>query len=276
MKTYLTLFGCCAVIYVSSQINPSHGADVQALAGISVVYDSPFSSIQNPSLASLQKQASFAFSYNNKFMLKELQAQSLVLHFPLKSSNHAQSFLFSLQHYGYSLYSDLRWSSAYSMELSQQLSLGIKLNYLYLNIGQGNFKKHRLSGDVGLLYNLNAQTRLGMSINHLNQPRIDAFLDAGYSSVILMGVQHKLSEGVQVLAQLDKSTQKAYGLSTGLLYQPHEKFQCMAGIRFPTWEYAFGFAYQASWLKLIFSFRYSQQLSWSPATSFILKSFENE
>ena len=276
MKTYLTLLGCCITLISTSQINREYGADIHALAGNSVAYHSPFASMKNPSLATLQTDISLSVSYSNKFLLKELQAQSLQLHLPIKKSVQHQCFVFGIRHFGHSLYRDIRFNLGYAMELSERLSLGVQLNYLYLAIGQGDFIRHKLSGDMGLHYQLNEKTRLGMSVLHLNEPRIDLFLDAGYRSTILLGAVHELSEGIEVLGQIEKSNTHPYVLASGIRYQAHEKLELLAGIRFPTWEYALGFSYRNSWYKLICAFRFAQQLSGSPSSSFIISSFENE
>lgn len=276
MKTYLTLLGCCITLLSTSQINREYGADVNALAGNSVAFNSPFASMKNPALATLQEDVSFAVSYSNKFLLKELQAQSLQLHLPIENTVHHQCFVFGIRHFGHSLYRDIRFNLAYAMELSEQLSLGVQLNYLYLAIGQGDFKRHKLSGDIGLHYQLNEQTRLGLSVLHLNEPRIDPFLDAGYRSTIIMGGAHELSTGVEVLGQIKKTNSQPYVGAVGFRYKAHKKVELLAGISFSTWEYALGFSYRKSWFKLICAFGYSQQLTWSPSSSFIISSFENE
>lgn len=259
-----------------SQYNHQHGTDVRALGGCGVVLKSPFGTMVNPSLATEQRNFSLALTYANKFLMKKLQSQGLVLHFPLRK----QCFVVQFTHFGGPLYSDGKASLGYALQLSVQLSLGLRMNYLYLNIGRKDFVYQGLSGDVGLNYSFSENTRLGMAIHHLNHPIVDSFFQSGYATLMYAGLSHKLSKEVEILAQfkydLYASTQSLFQTSMGLRYKAHYKFTCYGGIDFTRWEFSFGLNYKLKPIEILLGFNYGQNLGWSPSSSFIFQDQGNE
>ena len=111
------------------------GARSMSLANASVALNDVWAYHNNPGALGGLKQTSFGVAYEDRFGLKELQSQSLVVAHPIKKG----VFSLGAQFYGYSAYRTTRVGLGYSLQLSDKISAGVQINYLGLKIAQHAF-----------------------------------------------------------------------------------------------------------------------------------------
>src|SRR5574343_1427280 len=101
----------------------------------------------NPgAIVQLEKQA-ICISYENRFLLKELQSQGLVYGQALKKG----VISFGAQTYGFKTYRTNRVGLGYSMKLSEKFSAGVQLNYQNIRLTENYGSKNTVTAELGIL-----------------------------------------------------------------------------------------------------------------------------
>src|SRR5690606_5738232 len=132
MKKVLNLFAFFSFICqgIFSQGWQPMSSRSMSLANATVALDDVWAYHHNPAAMANLKKIEFGVSYENRFLLKELQSQGLVVALPMKRgvvSIGSQSF-------GYNQFRTYRTGLGYSMKLSELLSVGVQLNHHFVRI----------------------------------------------------------------------------------------------------------------------------------------------
>lgn len=258
---FLAVFS--ANIFFSQGWNPV-GARSMSLANASVCLNDVWSFHHNPGALAGIKQTSVGVSYENRYLLKEMQAQAFVLAHPIKKgvlSLGAQTF-------GQSLYRTARVGLGYSLQLSDKISAGVQINYLstrITNYGQ----KGNISGEFGVLGKINDKVNIGFSVLNLNRAKLADFQDDRFSTFLRVGVSYTVSSKVLVLAEVEKEIESKVRPKGAMEYQFSDKFFLRAGFAANPIEFTFGTGFVFSkQFKLDLGSAWDQQLGWSPHFGF--------
>ena len=106
------------------------GSRSMSLSNSTVALEDVWAFHHNPAALYNLKKIEFGVSYENRFLMKELQSQGLVVAIPIKSgviSIGSQSF-------GYNQFRTYRNGLGYSMKLADFLSIGVQLNHHFVRI----------------------------------------------------------------------------------------------------------------------------------------------
>ena len=240
------------------------GARSMSLANSTVAVSDVWSYHHNPGALANLKQVSAGLSYENRFLLKELQTQAFVVAIPLKIgviSAGAQS-------YGYKAYRTTRVGFGYSMKMGEKLSAGVQFNYQGLRIeNYGN--KNTVTAEAGILAKVNDKVSFGFSILNLGRAKLSEFQDDRFSTILRLGVRYQLSTKVLVLAEAEKEIETPLRAKAGIEYELLERFYMRVGAASNPMELTFGFGYQfKNRFKLDMGSAWQQHLGWSPHFGF--------
>jgi hypothetical protein len=236
------------------------GARSNSLANASVALSDAWSYHHNPgALAEIHERA-IGVSYENRFLLRELQSQGFVYAQPLKKG----VISFGVQSFGYKNFRTFRGGLGYSMKLSEKFMAGVQMNYQSLNLTEFYGSQHTLTAELGIQCLLTEKWRVGMSLFNLGRAKLSAYQDDRFSTLMRIGMAYTFSEKLIFLTEAEKNLEFPIRLKSGLDYKITKQFYFRTGVATEPVEFTFGFGYKLKNFQLDLGSAYHQQLGWSP------------
>lgn len=267
-KLYLFIVNFLFVLFGFSQGWQPMGSRSMSLSNATVALEDVWAYHHNPAALSNLKKIEFGVSYENRFLMKELQSQGLVVAIPLKSgviSIGSQSF-------GYNQFRTYRNGLDYSMKLAEFLSVGVQLNHHFVRINSNYGNHQTVTAELGALAKINEKWSVAFSIFNITRNRISDFAEDRYSTLMRLGTKFSISEKVLVLAEAEKNIEHSIRFKTGIEYLPLDNFYVRGGFATAPIEFSFGLGYVFSKkYKLDLGSAYHQILGWSPHFSFTMQ-----
>lgn len=236
------------------------GARSNSMGNSSVAIIDPWAFHHNPgALANVDKMAA-GVSYENRFLLKELQSQGLVYVQPIKTG----VISVGAQLYGYSNYRTYRAGLGYSLKLSEKFSGGVQLNYQGIQLNENYGSKSTVTAEIGILASITEDWRVGMSVFNLGRSKLDDYQDDRFTTLMRLGTSYSFSEKVMATAELEKNVDYPLRIKSGLEYQVVDNVYIRGGFATEPIEVSFGLGYKFKAIQLDLGSAYHQQLGWSP------------
>jgi long-subunit fatty acid transport protein len=241
------------------------GSRSHALGNASVAIDDIWAYHHNPAnLVSIDK-ISFGLSYENRFLLKELQSQGFVFAMPMKVgviSVGAQTF-------GYKNFRTNRVGLGYSMKLADFLSCGVQLNYHQIRLNEPYGRKNTLTAELGLKARITENWKVAFSVFNITRTKISDYNEDRLTTLMRLGTQYNFSKKVMVVAELEKNIEYPIRLKTGIEYSPMKKLFLRGGLATNPIELTAGIGYLfKDQFQIDMGTSYHQVLGWSPNFSF--------
>ncbi len=240
------------------------GARSNSMANASVALTDVWAFHHNPGALAELNEMSVGVSYENRFLLKELQTQGITFASPLKVGVISAG----AQLYGYNLFRTYRAGVGYSLKLSEKFYGGVQLNYQGISIGQGYGSKNTVTGELGFIAKITDDWRLGLSIFNVTRARLDDYKDDRFNSLIRFGTSYNVSKKVLLTAEAEKFVEYDLRAKAGLEYEAISNFYLRVGVATAPIEISSGFGYKWNQFQLDLGTSYHQVLGWSPHFSF--------
>ena len=241
------------------------GSRSHALGNASVAIDDIWAYHHNPANLVSVKKLGFGLSYENRFLLKELQSQGFVVALPLK----AGVISFGLQSFGFKNFRTNRLGVGYSMKLAEFLSCGVQLNYHQVRLTDAYGRKDALTAELGLKANITDNWKVAFSVFNLTRTKISEFGEDRLTTLMRLGTQYTFSEKVMLVAELEKNIEFPVRFKTGIEYSPIRKLFLRGGFATQPIEISAGLGYRfKEQFQLDIGSAYHQILGWSPNFSF--------
>lgn len=239
------------------------GARSSSLGHASVGLIDLFAFHHNPGALGFMKTGGAAVTYENRYLLRELQSQGFVVAQPIKSG------VVSLggQFYGHEQFRTTRIGGGYSMQLSDNFSAGVQLNYMNLRLDPFYGVRHALTAEVGMLLKVNDKLNVGFSILNLGRTQLSEFQDDRFSTIMRLGASYKISEHLLLVSELSKEITYATRLASGIEYSPNDQFYLRIGVQGAPVEFSGGMGMKWNRLMLDLGTNYHQILGWTPSIS---------
>ena len=240
------------------------GARSNSMANSSVALVDPWAFHHNPgALANVEKLA-VGVSYENRFLLKELQSQGLVYVQPLKTG----VISVGAQLYGFNNYRTYRAGVGYSLKLSEKFSGGVQLNYQGLQLNENYGSKSTVTAEIGILASITEDWKIGMSVFNLGRAKLDDYEDDRFTTLMRLGTSYSFSDKVMATAELEKNVDYPLRIKAGIEYQVVNNVYVRGGFATEPIEVSFGLGYKFKVFQLDLGSAYHQQLGWAPHFSF--------
>ena len=241
------------------------GSRSHALGNASVAIDDIWAYHHNPANLVSVKKLGLGLSYENRFLLKELQSQGFVVALPLK----AGVISFGLQSFGFKNFRTNRLGVGYSMKLADFLSCGVQLNYHQVRLTDAYGRKDALTAELGLKANITDNWKVAFSVFNLTRTKISEFGEDRLTTLMRLGTQYTFSEKVMLVAELEKNIEFPVRFKTGIEYSPIRKLFLRGGFATQPIELSAGLGYRfKEQFQLDLGSAYHQILGWSPNFSF--------
>ena len=243
------------------------GARSNSMANASVALVDGWAYHNNPGALGDLKKMEIGVSYENRFLLKDLQSQGLVYALPLRVGVVS----FGSQLFGSDAYKSYRVGGGYSMRLTDKLFIGVQLNYQGFRLSSNYGSKNTITAEVGIFSKLTEKWNIGVSVFNLGRTKISSFQDERLNTLLRIGSTYQLSSKVLFAMEAEKNINYQLRFKSAFEYSPVKKIFLRAGIKTQPIAFTFGFGYKSKFVQLDFGSSYNQLLGWSPHISFTYK-----
>lgn len=256
---FITLLFLSITTFSFSQGYVPSGGRSMSMGNASTTFNDVWAYHNNPGALADVDKFSVGLSYENRFLLKQLQSQGLAIAIPLKVG----VLSFGGNFYGYSLYRSTKVGMGYSMKLSEKLYAGVQLNYQNLTI-QNYDSKNALTAEVGIYAKITDKWLLGVSVFNLGRAKLSEYQDDRFSTVFRLGNSYKFSDKLLLTGEFEKDLDSPLRFKAGLEYQIVDHFYVRGGFLTSPTEATFGFGYNFKQIRLNVGSAYERVVGWSP------------
>ena len=260
MKSILSilLVGCSITSFAQGWV-PA-GARSMSMGNASVTFQEVWAYHNNPGALGELKKFSAGVSYENRFLLKELQSQALAVAVPLKVGViSAGAHL-----YGSNRYRSYKAGVGYSLRLADKFSAGVQLNYQGIRLPDAYGSRSNMSAEVGLFARFTENWTMGFSVFNLNRAKLSEYGDDRFMTFMRLGTAYQFSKKFLVAIEAEKDLEYALRFKSGVEYKVIDEFVLRAGVQTAPLELSFGFGYHPKMVQIDFGTSYHQILGWSP------------
>lgn len=241
------------------------GSRAQSLGNASNTLEDVWAYHHNPAALTGVKKLAVGISYENRFLLKELQSQGVAVALPLKKGVVS----FGGQRFGYRNFLSFKTGLGYSLKLSEFLSAGVQLNYAGIRLPDAYGSHGTVTAELGLLAKINDKWKLGFSVFNIGRNKLSDYQEDRYTTVMRLGTAYKISYKVLLVAEAEKNVDYPLRGKVGIEYAVVSNFFIRGGFATEPLEVSFGVGYQfKKFFKVDLGSCYHQILGWSPNFSF--------
>jgi hypothetical protein len=236
------------------------GARSMSMANASVTFNDVWAHFNNPGAVGNINELTAGISYENRFLLKELQSQSLAVVIPLKVG----AISVGGQMFGYRDFRSYKGGVGYGMQLGEKLFAGVQMNYLGIQLNNAYGSKNGIGGDLGILGKITDNWLIGFSVANLFRSKLTEFQDDRMTTLMRFGSSYRLSEKAMVTGEVEKDVENPMRFKAGVEYKPFEQFSLRGGVATAPIELSFGVGYQTKIISINVGSSFHQILGWSP------------
>lgn len=246
-----------------SQVIFDQGAISNSLAGANITLSDVWSVNNNIGNLSQLQNSQIGISLNNRFLIPDFTTSTIV--FALPFDDKALGINYS--NFGNVNYQIHKAGIGYAMKLGKNISGGIKMNYLSINLGDFYGSKSIISGDIGISAQLNTALKMGVLIQNPTLSKLVNFEDERIPSLIHLGFNYEVSEQLNTIVTIEKDIIYPVSLRAAIVYRPAEKLTINAGVGTQPTTFGFGLGTQFNRVSLNIGSQYHQILGFSPELS---------
>lgn len=236
------------------------GARSAAMGNASVSLSDVWSAQHNQAGLGFLHSASAGVYYENRFLLKELSIKGAVLALPVKGG----TFGLCISNFGYSLYSENKYSLSFAKAFGDKFSMGIAMDYLTTKIAEGYGKKGGFAAEIGLQAKPMKGLNIGAHVYNPTRTQLTAYNNERIPTIIRLGGDYTFSDQVTIALESEKDIAQKAIFKAGIEYRAVKEFYLRAGIATNPTLSSFGFGINLKNFKLDISANYHQTLGFSP------------
>lgn len=266
---------CLVVILIFIGVSLKAGGEVypigarQAGMGRTSVAITDLWNIQNNQAGiALLDKISVGIYYESRFLVNELSMKSVAVAVPSKIGVLGLSF----NHFGYSLYNDMKIGLTYARSFGQYFRIGIQLDYLQTTVGENYGTKSNITFELGIQSDVTESLTIGAYVYNPIQVKLADYNNEKIPAIFRLGVGWKISKNFFATIEAEKNTViNPIILRGGLEYSIKEKFFLRAGFSTMQEIFSMGFGINIKFLRFDISAVMHQSLGFSPQSSLIFQ-----
>ncbi len=240
--------------------NFSIGARSSGMANASVSLNDVWSAQQNQAGLGFLHNSAAGVYYENRFLLKELSIRGAVVAVPVKGG----TFGLCITNFGYSSYSENKYSLSFAKSFGNKLSAGIAMDYLTTKIAEGYGTKGVFAAEFGLQAKPIKRLNIGFHIYNPTRTKLADYTNERIPTIIKLGADYNFSDAVILAVETDKDISQKAIFKAGIEYKVVKEFYLRIGIATNPTLSSFGFGLNLKNIKIDISTNYHQVLGFSP------------
>lgn len=264
---FIAFFIVVATVKAGGEVYPIGSR--QAGMGRTSVAITDFWNIQNNQAGiALIDKISFGIYYESRFLVNELSMKSIAVMVPTKIGVLGASF----NHFGYSLYSDMKIGLVYARSFGQYFRIGLQLDYLQTTLGENYGRKSSVTFELGIQSNVTETVTIGAYVYNPIQVKLADYDSEKIPAIFRLGIGWQISKNFFVTVEAEKNTVINPIIARGgLEYGFNEKFFIRAGFSTMQEIFSMGFGINIKFLRFDISAVMHQSLGFSPQSSLIFQ-----
>lgn len=202
------------------------GASSAGVGHASVASDGFWAVINNPAVTSFASEPEVGMGYESRFGLKELSVKSIGFYQPLKQGTLTGSF----QHFGYSVYNELRFSAGYARKFGDKIAGSVQFTALSFHPDPETSYLYAFSVDAGMYARLSDRLNLGFYVFNIPASGFKSEAEISLPVRYRFGLQWALNDQTHILSEIRGENGVDPVVSAGVRYNLIENFTVSAGI----------------------------------------------
>ncbi len=228
-----------------------------ANVGVATTTASPLCT--NPSTMSLMSDIHLGFSYQNNFMVQELNTASAAIAYPGKLG----AFGVNIVYFGSSYYNEQKYSLSYSKSLGNKISGGLRFNYFQTDISSEYEKPKAVTGDLGILISPTEHLSIGALVVNLTGARYFQYEYKELKQGFITGAAWTEKQFlITAQAEIYQNQATTLGLGTEIILMEKLNIRLGASTK-ETSKYTFGIGYGLDILQTDIAFAFHPVLGYS-------------
>lgn len=266
MTRNLFISSCILLLNISTSgqtVIPPVGARSVAAGYTSLTAKNLWSVFNNQAASASLKNIQAGLYFENLYLMDEMSRVALGAFLPLRNGGISVC----IDHFGGSIYSEMKLGVAYSLPMGEHFSAGVQLDYLRMSIGEGYGSYHAMSFELGILASITDNIILGV---HVFNPSHQKWMQTNehIQALIRGGIAVKVEKSLEIYGEVHKSTANPAIFCGGAEYRYREKFYLRMGITSGPARYTFGVGLQTGRILIDISSSVHSWLGYSPQLSF--------
>ncbi len=257
----LVLFGN---LTLNASENYIAGARPLALSNAFVSISDPWSTFHNQATLANLENFSAGIFYESKFMVEELSLAAGTINLPVVRGTLGLSFY----QLGKGSFKESKIGMAYARQLSERLSAALQIDYFFNRFPENDKAFHFPTFELGLAYQTTDELTLGI---HLFNPVKNGFKtyygNEEMPLILRVGGHYEFSDRVLLCAEVQKNSDAAAVVKTGLEFFPLENLALRIGVSGRPVQYTAGIGYRFGKIVTDIAFSYHGNLGFTPAVS---------
>lgn len=261
-KAHLILISILFFGTTQAQVYPQIGARSNGLANASLCLDDVWSVYNNPGAFGMMDKSGVGVSYENRFLLSELSTQALAFGYHTEKIGN---FGLHFQQYGFELYREMQGGLTYGMQLFDNFSAGVSVNYHRIRLAENYGSKNLVTAALGMNYAMNEDLQIGFRVQNISRTRLAEFDDERMPTNFALGFKYAFSDKAFWTVEAEKDLIYPVNVKSGIEIQPHDIFAVRLGINTYPFQSAFGFSLKLKSFQLDLATQWHTQLGISPS-----------
>lgn len=242
------------------------GARSAGMGRVSVAMTGFWGIQNNPAGIALIDKYSIGINYESRFGLSELSTKSIAIIAPLNFGILGLSY----NYYGYSAYNEMKLGLAYARSFSKYFRIGLHLDYLSTNIGDGYGSKNNVTFEIGIQSDVTEHLTLGAYVFNPIMVKLANYNQEKLASVFRFGLAYEFDTRLIVSLEAEKSSNiNPILLRMGLEYNLNSKFFFRGGIASRYEIFSLGFGMKFRYFGIDLAATMHESLGFSPQSSII-------
>lgn len=264
MRLILPIILLLTTLCVSAQTDDRVlGAQAASLGRVGILDENVWAVHNNPGALGYIKSPEASVYYENRFLLKNLNHQGLVLAYPTK----AGVFGLDVNLYGDKNYRRSAYRFSYGMVLSPKISIGVGLVYLNSRFARDYGTYHSFTGEVGMLVKISPKWRVAAHVYNPVRAKFQPYDDERLPTLIRLGMGYRFSEQLDIVIGGEKDIERRASFRAGINYHPVDVLYIRLGIITSPVEPTLGVGLQFDNLYIDVGSSWNLRLGYSPQIS---------
>lgn len=240
------------------------GARSVALSNAFVSISDPWSTFHNQATLANLENFSAGIFYESKFMVDELSLAAGTANLPVLRGTLGLSFY----QLGQGSFKESKIGMAYARKLSERLNAALQIDYFLNRFPENDKAFHFPTFEMGIAYQATSELTLGI---HLFNPVKNGFKTyygkENMPMILRLGGHYEFSDRVLISAEMQKNSDVAAIVKTGLEFLPLENLALRFGVSGRPLQYTAGIGYRFGKIVTDIAFSYHGNLGFTPSLS---------
>ena len=257
----LTLF--YHTVFAGGEISPA-GARSAGLCHSSVAVTGFWGIMNNQAGMAMLTSGELAFSYENKFLLKETGNSTAAFAYPVNFGVLGVTF----NYFGYSKYNEMKAGLAYARAFGKYIRIGVQLDYLHTFIAEGYGTKSNFTFEIGVQSDVTKNLTLGAYVFNPVMVKLSDYANERIPAIFRFGATWHFSEAFFATAEIEKNSfYPSVIFRGGLEYNLKNMFVFRTGVGTEQEIFSIGFGMYLKGFKLDIAATMNKVLGFSPQVS---------